>query len=67
MDKAPNEAFRVRAQASCNQCHREVKGWIAFNNHAQIVNCEGFMVFEDGLTCDACLGMIPRFRSFRRV
>ena len=44
-----------------------MRGWIAFNKKSQIVNSEGFMVFEDGLTCDACIGEVPPFGGYRKV
>jgi len=56
---AVDEAFRIKGEGTCTRCHRDVRGWIAFSKTAQVVNSEGFVVFEDGLVCDSCSGEIP--------
>ena len=67
MDQSPDETFRLRAEGACNRCGREVRGWIAFDREAHVVNSEGFMVFEDGITCDTCLGDLPPSGGYRKI
>ena len=63
--QSPGEIFRLEAAGICTKCGRRVEGWIAFGNvdpsrpesgPSVIVDSGGFMVFAEGIVCDACLG-----------
>lgn len=49
--------FELKAGGICVNCKDEINGEITLDRRATIRSSKGFMIFEDGITCDACLGV----------
>ena len=41
----------IKAEITCNKCKREVRGLITTNKKNQIIDSDGFMIFENDATC----------------
>lgn len=51
----PLERQWLDIHAPCRHCQRQIRGAICLGAQLQVVDSEGFMVFEDHVVCDACL------------
>lgn len=49
----------LECSVRCGKCNRTVLGRIGFSKQVQIVDSEGFMVFDPEPICDSCLETEP--------
>ena len=49
----------IKAEITCGKCKREVRGSITTDRKNQIVDSDGFVLFENDAVCDVCLHDLP--------
>lgn len=45
----------IPASPVCTECNQHIDGWLQINRQGDIIDSGGFMWFNDGAICDACL------------
>ena len=49
----------IKAEVTCSKCTREIRGLLTVNKKNQIIDSDGFIIFENDAVCDTCLNDLP--------